>query len=114
MATKLNSDSNAQKSYRVIIKCQGGFLTIVDCKDNSPLECLQRFQAKYVLTIEEQYEQTDTWFTVFTLKSGKVHIASSDIYKSFPIKYHWPKTEMNRIGKPVTEYDHKNKIFSHS
>jgi len=114
MSVTLNSDQNAKKDYRVVIKCQAGFLTVVDCQANSPLECLQRFQPKYVLTIEERYEQSNTWFTVFTLKGPRVHVASTDIYKSNMIKYNWPKTEMNRIGKPVTEYDHENKIFSHS
>jgi hypothetical protein len=109
---KLNSDPNAKNDYRVVIKCQAGFLTVVDVKANNSLECLQRFQPKFVQTIEEKHGEN--YFTVFALKGPRVHIASKEIYESRMIQYHWSKTDMNRIGKPVTEYDHVNKIFSHS
>jgi hypothetical protein len=112
MAAKLNSDPNAKNDYRVIIKCQAGFLTIVDVKADSPLECLKRFQPKAVQSIEEKHGEN--FFTVFALKGPRVYIASKDIYESNMIQYNWYKTDMKRIGKPVTEYDHENKIFSHS
>ena len=108
----LNSDPNAKKDYRVVIKCQAGFLTIVDVKANNSLECLQRFKPKFVQTIEEKHGEK--YFTVFALKGSRVLIASTEIYESRMIQYHWSKTEMNRIVKPVTEYDYVNKIDFHS
>jgi hypothetical protein len=102
------------KQYRVVIKCQGGFFTVVDKRSQSLLDCLKSFKLNAVHTIEEKSDSSEHYFTVFALKGSKVHIASSDIYESRLIQSYWPKTEINRIGKPVTEYDHENKIFSHS
>jgi len=112
MAAKLNSDPNAKNDYRVVIKCQAGFLTIVDVKANSPLECLKRFQPKAVQSIEEKHGEN--YFTVFALKGPRVYIASKDIYESNMIQYNWYKTDMKRIGKPVTEWDRENKITKQS
>jgi hypothetical protein len=98
--------------YRVIIKCQAGFLTIVDKTANSPLDCLKSFHLKAVQSIEEKHGEN--YFTVFALKGTKVYIASRDIYESRLIQNYWSKTEMNRVSKPVTEYDHENKIYSHA
>jgi len=100
------------KNYRVIIKCQGGFFTIVDKQSQSPLDCLKSFKLHAVHSIEEQHGEHH--FTVFTLKGPRVHIASKDIFESRLIQTYWSKTDMKRVGKPVTEYDHVNKIYSHA
>jgi hypothetical protein len=100
------------KNYRVIIKCQGGFFTIVDKQSQSPLDCLKSFKLHAVHSIEEQHGEH--YFTVFALKGPRVHISSKDIYESRLIQSYWSKTDMKRIGKPVTEYDHENKIYSHA
>ena len=100
------------KNYRVIIKCQGGFFTIVDKQSQSPLDCLRSFKLHAVHSIEEQHGEY--FFTVFALKGPRVHIASTDIYESRLIQTYWSKTDMKRIGKPVTEYDHNNKVYSHA
>ena len=101
------------KNYRVIIKCQAGFFTVVDKKASSPLMCLQSFKMKAVHTIEEKSETSENYFTVFALKGNKVTVASTDIFQSRLIQNYWPSTEIGRVSKPVTEYDHENKIYSH-
>ena len=103
------------KNYRIVIKCKAGFLTIVDKKAESPLAALNYFHPKAVLTIEEQTDlEHGTYFTVFALKGSSVTIASTDIYKTNYIQNYHPKTDMKRISKPVTEYDHVNKSYSHA
>lgn len=108
------SENQTKRNYRVVIKCQGGFFTVVDKEANSPLDCLRSFKPKFVHTIEEKSLTSEHYFTVFALKGSSVHIASKDIYESNMIQYNWHKTDMKRVGKPVTEYDHENKIYSHS
>ena len=88
--------------YRIIVKCQAGFLTVVDIHANSPLDCLRRFKSNAVHTIEEKHGEN--YLTVFTLKGTKVLIASKDIYESGDIQKHWSKTNMLQIRKPITEY----------
>jgi hypothetical protein len=102
------------KNYRIVIKCQGGFFTVVDKKSHSPYDCLKSFKPKAVHTIEEKSETGEHYFTVFALKGSSVIIASKDIYDSHMIQNYWPKSDMKRIGKPVTEYDHENKIYTQS
>lgn len=98
--------------YRVIIKCKAGFFTIVDKQASSPYACLISFHMGAVHSIEEKHGEN--YFTVFALKGPRVYIASKDIYDSKIIRNYFPKTDMNRIGKPVTEYDHTNKSYSHA
>jgi hypothetical protein len=99
------------KNYRVIIKCQAGFFTIVDKKSQSPLDCLKSFKLHAVHSIEEQHGEN--FFNVFALKGPRVIIASTDIYESRLIQTYWSKTDMKRISKPVTEYNHETKSYSH-
>ena len=106
--------TQTKRQYRVVIKCQGGFFTVVDKSAFSPLDCLRSFKLKAVHTIEEKSETSENYFTVFALKGSSVIIASRDIYESRFIQNYWPKSDMKRISKPVTEYDHVNKIYSHS
>ena len=88
-------------NYRIIIKCQAGFFTIVDKKSTNPYQCLISFRIGAVHTIEEKHG--DNYFTVFALKGPRVCIASIDIYESNIIQNYYPKTKMNSINKPVTE-----------
>jgi hypothetical protein len=92
------------KNYRIIVKCQGGFLTIAERKSNSPLDCLKSFGCKNVYTIEEQ--SGEYYFTVFALKGSSVLIASSDIIESRLIQTYYPKTNIHGIHKPVTELNY--------
>jgi hypothetical protein len=93
------------KNFRIIIKCQSGFLTIVDKKTESVMDIMKSFiTPKTILTIEQKSEASDNYFTVFATKGSKVHIASKEIYDSNYIQSYWPTTDMNRIGKPVTEW----------
>lgn len=98
--------------YRVVIKNKAGFLSIVDKQASSPYACLTSFHMGVVHTIEEKHGEN--YFTVFTLKGPRVYIASKDIYESSIIPNYYPKTDIKRVGKPVTEYDHENKIYSHA
>jgi len=95
------------KNYRIVIKCQAGFFKIVEHKSSSPLNCLKAFNLKAVHAIEEQYDESEYYFTVFSLKGSSVHIASKDIVESGIIQYNWTKTNINNVNKPVTEWDRK-------
>ena len=88
-------------NYRIIIKCQAGFFTIVDKKSETPLSCLRSFKPNSVHSIEEKHGEN--YFTVFALKGPRVYIASKDIYESHTIQNYYPKTDINSIGKPTTE-----------
>jgi len=99
-------------SYRVIIKCQAGFLTVVEKQCPSPLICLKSFACKNVYSIEEKHGEN--YFTVFSLVGAKVYIASKDIYDSNLIQTYYPKTDMTNIGRPVTEYDYENKKYENA
>ena len=61
------------------------------------------FACKNVYSIEEKHGEN--YFTVFSLVGAKVYISSKDIYDSSLIQTYYPKTDMNNIGKPVTEYN---------
>ena len=93
------------KNFRIIIKCQSGFLTIVDKKTESVMDIMKSFiTPKTILTIEEKSEVSDNHFTVFATKGSKVLIAAKEIYDSKYIQTYWPTTDMNRINKPVNEW----------
>jgi hypothetical protein len=99
-------------NYRIIIKCQAGFFTIVDKQSLSPLDCLKSFKLHAVHSIEEKHGEN--YFNVFALKGPRVIIASKDIYESRLIQTYWSKTDMQRISKPVTEYNHVTKSYTHT
>ena len=93
------------KNFRIVIKCQGGFLTIIDKKTESVMDIMKSFVTpKTILTIEQKSEASDNYFTVFATKGSKVLIAAKEIYDSNYIQSYWPTTVMNRISKPVTEW----------
>jgi len=92
------------KNFRIIIKCQAGFLTIVDKQAQSIMDIMKSFiTPKVILTIEEKSEIGEYYFTAFATKGAKVYIAAKEIYESRYIQNYWPTTDMNRIGKPANE-----------
>jgi hypothetical protein len=95
------------KNFRIVIKCQAGFLTIVDKKAETVMDIMKSFiTPKTILTVEQKSDQSEHYFTVFATKGTKVYIAAKEIYDSRFIQNYWPTTDMNRIGKPANEIVH--------
>ena len=84
---------NGQKgSYRIVYKCQAGFMSIAEAKYNDdmannfgPAQLLSSWKKGSLQTIQFMAEGTQHWLTVFARKGKKVVVIDQEILKDLTV-----------------------------
>jgi hypothetical protein len=84
---------NGQKgSYRIIYKCQAGFLSIAETKynddianDHGPAQLLSSWKKGSLQTIQFMAEGTQHWLNVFARKGKKIVVIDEEILKGLTV-----------------------------
>jgi len=84
---------NGQKgSYRIVYKCQAGFLSIAESQYNDdmanehgPASLLSCWKKGHLQTIQFKAEGGNYWLTVFARKGKKIVVIDQDILKGLTV-----------------------------
>lgn len=84
---------NGQKgSYRMIVKCQAGFMTVSEgpvnndmANEHGPANLLSGWKKGSLQTIQFKAEGGQYWLTVFAMKGKKVVVIDEDILKGLTV-----------------------------
>ena len=88
-----NNFINGQKgSYRIVYKCQAGFLSIAEAQYNDhlanehgPAQLLSSWKKGSLQTIQFKAENGHYWLTVFARKGKKIVVIDEDILKGLTV-----------------------------
>ncbi len=84
---------NGQKgSYRIVYKCQAGFMSIAEAQYNDdianehgPAQLLSSWKKGSLQTIQFKVENGQYWLTVFARKGKKIVVIDEDILKGLTV-----------------------------
>lgn len=90
--------------FRVITKCQAGFLIVSDCRQHEnefystrPAQVLNDYKRGSLQTVQFKAEGTATWLTVFARVGKKIKLVDEDILGTLDIgtiNQLWSNTEL--------------------
>jgi hypothetical protein len=106
-------------SFRAIVKCKAGFMTVSDCQyATRVIDAFRNYSEKGLQTIQFQPSGYDTWVTVFARKGKKIVCMDEELFltmKVGDINQEWHNTNLYsqnnyRIAKAKTWEDFAFKI----
>jgi len=83
--------------YRVIVKCQAGFMTISENAGVSVIDTFRGFKKGALQTIQFKAKNTNSWLTVFARKGKKVILMDKELFidmKVGDINQDWSDTNL--------------------
>jgi hypothetical protein len=99
-----NFISGRHGEFRVITKCQAGFMVTHECTDNDndnfschPASVLASYKKGALQSVEFKAEGSAVWLTVFARTGKKIHFVDEDILKTLDIgtiNQLWYNTEL--------------------
>ena len=106
-------------SFRAIVKCRAGFMTVSDCQyATSAIDAFRSYSEKGLQTIQFKPSGYDTWLTVFARKGKKIVCMDEELFMTMKvgdINQEWSSTNLYsqnnyRIAKAATWEDFAFKI----
>jgi hypothetical protein len=101
---KCNFIDGRSGKFRAIVKCRGGFMTVVECRDydndlysNHPASVLTNWKKGALQTVEFQPAGSSNWLTVFARTGKQIKVIDTAILEGLDVgtvNSYWVNTNL--------------------